>query len=302
MSNRNNTKKKWLLAILILNAVIAITAVTLVSAQFDYMYDLGSKYHMEKITSWLLIISSILGIATLIVAIEIIKLLEIETEAKLKSQHIKTLESYNLKLREQRHDFLNHLQVVSGFLQLSKYKQAQHYLLKVSDQMTTTDDENLALDSEVGMLIYSKQLAAKEFNIQWHQEIDANLKYLVMDKVDQVRVMGNIIDNALFELKKVPLNQRKLILSGTIEGDTGVLSVVNYGVAISPHIIEKMFEPGFTTKGNLGEGMGLYIVKTLVEKWGGTIEVSSCTKELWTKISLRIPVRKQDPTDLLTSC
>lgn len=38
-------------------------------------------------------------------------------------------------LRVQRHDFLNHLQVISGLLQLKKYDRAQEYIKQVAEQL-----------------------------------------------------------------------------------------------------------------------------------------------------------------------
>ena len=38
-------------------------------------------------------------------------------------------------IQAQRHDFLNHLQVVSGLLQLKKYEQVREYIARVSTEM-----------------------------------------------------------------------------------------------------------------------------------------------------------------------
>ncbi|WP_200800695.1 ATP-binding protein [Carboxydothermus pertinax] len=51
-------------------------------------------------------------------------------------------------------------------------------------------------------------------------------------------------------------------------------------------MIEKIFEPGFSTKGE-GRGMGLYSVKKLVKKYNGNIQVKSDAN--WTIFTVRIP-------------
>jgi signal transduction histidine kinase len=52
------------------------------------------------------------------------------------------------------------------------------------------------------------------------------------------------------------------------------ISFADTGVGIPKENLEKMFEPLFTTRGN-GVGLGLAIIKALVEMHGGVIEVQS---------------------------
>ena len=52
------------------------------------------------------------------------------------------------------------------------------------------------------------------------------------------------------------------------------ISVTDTGVGIPPENLDKLFEPLFTTKAK-GIGLGLALVKMLVEGHGGTIEVES---------------------------
>ena len=54
---------------------------------------------------------------------------------------------------------------------------------------------------------------------------------------------------------------------------------------------ERIFQPGFTTKGDRGTGMGLHIVDTILKEHGGTIEVKS--DEQLTCFEGLIPLRPQ---------
>ena len=55
------------------------------------------------------------------------------------------------------------------------------------------------------------------------------------------------------------------------------LAVRDNGSGISPDTIEKLFRPFFTTKGEYGTGLGLWITQGIVSKHGGYIEVASDT-------------------------
>ncbi len=53
------------------------------------------------------------------------------------------------------------------------------------------------------------------------------------------------------------------------------ITIQDTGMGIPKHQIKNIFKPFYTTKQKTGTGLGLYIVKTLVEQNGGKIEVES---------------------------
>jgi signal transduction histidine kinase len=53
-------------------------------------------------------------------------------------------------------------------------------------------------------------------------------------------------------------------------------TVSDNGHGISPSILDEIFKPFFTTKGSVGNGLGLWVSKQIVEKHCGSIEVRSC--------------------------
>ncbi len=59
------------------------------------------------------------------------------------------------------------------------------------------------------------------------------------------------------------------------DGKRVVSSVRDTGSGIKPDALERIFEPFFTTKGERGTGLGLPVVKDIVETYGGTLVVES---------------------------
>ena len=57
--------------------------------------------------------------------------------------------------------------------------------------------------------------------------------------------------------------------------------------SIPKEIIDNIFKEGFTTKGDKGDGMGLAIVKEIVENFSGTVAVTSDEKR--TSFEIVIP-------------
>src|SRR5690606_26079306 len=92
------------------------------------------------------------------------------------------------------------------------------------------------------------------------------------DRTQLIRVVTNLVKNATQALQDV---ENPKILVRVEEVDSMVsISVSDNGIGISEENKEKVFEPKFTTKTS-GMGLGLAMVKNLVETYGGTITFTS---------------------------
>jgi two-component system NtrC family sensor kinase len=70
------------------------------------------------------------------------------------------------------------------------------------------------------------------------------------------------------------------------------VTVSDNGHGISPSTLSKIFQPFFTTKGTIGNGLGLWVSKQIIEKQGGKILVRSRTSGSYqgTTFSVVLPV------------
>jgi len=87
------------------------------------------------------------------------------------------------------------------------------------------------------------------------------------------RVLVNLIDNAAQAMADDG-KERKVEVTTTTIGDHFELAVTDTGGGIAPDVLPKIFEPLFSTK-RFGTGLGLPIVKQIIEQHGGTISVAS---------------------------
>ena len=122
-------------------------------------------------------------------------------------------------------------------------------------------------------------------NLKPSIEIDPNLK-LKSDPTLVRRVLGNLIINAI---QAMP-NGGKLIIRAFKNDDEATIEVTDTGVGIPDDVKPKLFTPMMTTKAK-GQGLGLAVVKRLVESLNGTISFES-QEGKGTKFIVEIPLNK----------
>jgi signal transduction histidine kinase len=89
-----------------------------------------------------------------------------------------------------------------------------------------------------------------------------------VDKEQWSRIIHNLIKNAL---QSVPEDrQPEIVVRVLKEQGKGIISVSDNGTGIPDEMKERVFEPNFTTKSS-GMGLGLAMVKNLIQNFGGTI-------------------------------
>ena len=106
---------------------------------------------------------------------------------------------------------------------------------------------------------------------QLETSLDPNLPAIDGDPVQLQQVLLNLAINAFDAMRDTLASKRKVLIATQSNGDGTVrTSVRDYGVGISEEMQDRLFDPFFSTKTE-GLGMGLAIVRSIVESHGGTI-------------------------------
>jgi signal transduction histidine kinase len=104
------------------------------------------------------------------------------------------------------------------------------------------------------------------------------------------QVIINLLSNAIeaYENTRRPRAQRTVLVTVDKQESRLTITVTDFGKGISPAAQAKMFEPFYSTKDE-GMGVGLFIVKKVIEQdFGGTISVSS-NRRLGTTFVINLP-------------
>ncbi len=119
------------------------------------------------------------------------------------------------------------------------------------------------------------------------REQDCEGTEIFVDPEQIKRVFVNIFKNSL----QVMTNGGELTVRGQIRGDFAGIAVSDTGPGIPAEDMEKIFDPFFTTK-EKGVGLGLSIVKKIVESNNGEIAVESVL-ESSTTFTIFLPLSQE---------
>jgi signal transduction histidine kinase len=103
------------------------------------------------------------------------------------------------------------------------------------------------------------------------------------------QVLLNLIGNARDALIERDIEDATITLTASRQDHQAIITVTDNAGGIAPEHMDKIFEPYFSTKAEKGTGIGLYMVRTIIqEKFGGTIKVVNTSKGARFVLVLRI--------------
>jgi signal transduction histidine kinase len=123
--------------------------------------------------------------------------------------------------------------------------------------------------------------------------IEQALLNLVLNARDAVRERGGgrVTVRVLQEMVSHAVLERPW----QVAGQWALLAVDDDGPGIDPRLASRVFEPGFTTKGELGSGLGLFLVKTTATAHGGGVIVET-SPEGGARLALALPATQRGST------
>ena len=116
-----------------------------------------------------------------------------------------------------------------------------------------------------------------------------------LDKIHLSRIVTNLITNSIQALKNT--TDPKILVRVQNLSDRVVIEVEDNGIGIRKEDASMIFEPKFTTKSS-GMGLGLPMVRNIVEAYGGQISFSSEEGRTVFTVTLPKKIRYSDPQGL----
>lgn len=197
-------------------------------------------------------------------------------------------------LRAQTHEHGNRMHTAVSLLELGRTGEAIDILTETSRQSQALVDQVAARtdgDPTVGALLLGKAAQARERGVDWIADIDPTAPASALSPVDAVSVVGNLIDNALDAAAAGDTPRWVRVAFEPAPADRLRVVVSDSGAGVPDGLRERIFEHGFSTKpaDAAGRGVGLALVRSIVEGTGGSIALTSSP----TTFTATLPARRR---------
>lgn len=230
-----------------------------------------------KIISVLAVSISLFGIFLLLyemyrVAKEYARSSQLDRENQLlavESRRYMELRSYLEQTRHLRHDFRQHLHVISGLTEAGRLDELKSYLSQYESELSDARPTlcvNAAVDALAGH--YDYEARRQGIQIEWKLELP---KLLPLPEADLCTILGNLLENALHASQKLPPEERQIKVLARM------LSPAMMGLMVENRydgVLKKQGGVLHSTKHD-GQGIGLVSVETAVHRYHGNLTVET---------------------------
>jgi two-component system, CitB family, sensor kinase len=194
-------------------------------------------------------------------------------------------------LKSQAHESANRLHAVVTLIELGRPDEAVEFATAELAAAQRLADQLLAVVEEPVLvaLLLGKAAEATERGVELVVTDDTAVRATRTDPRDLVTMVGNLIDNAIDAALAAPAPRRVTVT--VRQDDTHLLvRVADTGPGLDPDRLEQAFTRGWSSKPAVrphGRGLGLALVRQVVNRYDGTVEVATDGGAVFT---IRLPL------------
>ncbi len=192
------------------------------------------------------------------------KVLEIQTI------QYKTLSKQIEEARIARHDLRHHITLIDNFIVNKEFDRLHHYLATYKKSLLP-DSQLLYCKNEPANLIisyYAQQSKIRNIDFRANVNLPSDLS---IDNPTLSILLGNLLENAVDGCLASSSENKYIEIKMQTQGNILLLSIKN-SASVSPDLKEK--KQIYSTKHD-GIGFGLSSIKTIVERFNGTMDITS---------------------------
>jgi len=208
------------------------------------------------------------------------------------SQPLASIEAYSsacVRLIDKERADINELHTAFKNIssQAIRAQEIMHELRNFVKKDTTR--KTVAINELIQNAIKFLQIELREHGPNLQLDLTEDLPLIEADQILIEQVIVNLIKNAIEAMQVLDKKERRLTLQTDVCHDSGVLvTVQDSGPGITDYEASKIFEPFYTTKPD-GMGMGLAIIRSIIDSHGGELEVHTNQEEVGTTFKFTLP-------------
>lgn len=267
--------------------VLILSELSICTGIYAFNISYGAKYsYPKKMVYSNAVIFITFFIATMIVVFFLIKAMKKiyilqahEREAEQLKEYTEKLEEINQEMRIFRHDYMNILNTINGYIINDDMSHLKDYFEKSILPKGQVLSENDILISrlsymeipEIKGILYVQLTDALNNNLAVVFEILKPIKRIDMDILNLSIIVGNFLDNAIEEAEKSKDRQLNIIFDGQEE----YVTITIENSTDKETDIGEIRQEYYTTKQN-HMGLGLYNVEKILNQCENVLHTTSC--------------------------
>lgn len=212
------------------------------------------------------------------------------------SKKLTRIQQYADTLRSQAHEYSNKLHTIAGLIQIGANDEA----LALIGQESRSHQKLIHLlldavpDPILAGCLLGKYNRARELGLRLKIDPESRMTELPdhLPREQLVSILGNLIDNALEATLHSDNAAGEVTLSMSDFGNDLIFEIEDQGPGIDEAEQLRIFEKGVSSKAKEGRGIGLHLVKNLLDNLGGTVTVEP-TSQLGSRFIVYIPKQRE---------
>lgn len=210
-------------------------------------------------------------------------------QSELLQKYCDEVELMYTKVRGWRHDYHNHIQALQASMALGRYDEVNDYLRQLNDDLTQVDTT-----VKTGRVMVDAILNGK-INIAAQNLVKVNVKAKLpegspVSDVDMCAMIGNLLDNAIEENKRLPEEERFIRIYMGQKNTQLYLAFTN-----AAGKKRNKSRSGFLSAKGAHHGLGLLRVESLVKKYGGFFSADSEDGGFTAEILIPLRLQNENP-------
>ncbi|EPN9336297.1 GHKL domain-containing protein [Enterococcus faecalis] len=230
---------------------------------------------MERTNLFFLVFYALVSIMVTICTIHFFRIYFNAKDTKSELERLRDInriiEESNSEVRKFMHDFNSVILSIEDYIENQDWDSLTEYYYKelrniphsLNNRVVDTTQTNNLMIPELRGLLLNKLLTAFSLTKRVTVEIPEPIDFLPINKLDAVRILGILLDNAIEEICEQDQGRLSLFL---FKMNNYTYVVVTNSIVTKNHSIAQLQKKGFSTKGN-NRGLGLSNLDEIVSKY-----------------------------------
>nr|WP_088810138.1 MULTISPECIES: GHKL domain-containing protein [Listeria] len=257
--------------------ILAVVLLTLLIYHLNIFFSAADGFIQEIVrlntVIFLVYFLTLIGILYMVLqsAIQEIKMKTQQEQFEQLQEYTTTLESLHKEMRIFRHDYINILSSMAGYMEKDDIEGLKKFfsenIVPINQTMISNNHKISLLQNihvmELKGLIAIKLIRAQELKIDAIVEVVEEIDKINMPSIDLCKIVGILLDNAV---EAAAESKDPFIRLAVVKREDSVLIVFANSIPENMPPVYKIFEEGFSTKGD-ARGLGLASLRETIQKY-----------------------------------